>query len=107
MAALPLALRRRNCSGGDYSCPSSCGTRSTRGCRLHFREAERGCRASTSWGRSPRSGDRLYSCLLPWLWLPLVVCLSKALLKGPADDRRWMTACLAIGPILVFTLAFP
>jgi 4-amino-4-deoxy-L-arabinose transferase-like glycosyltransferase len=41
--------------------------------------------------------------LLPWLWLPLVVCLGKALLKGPADDRRWMMACLAIGPILVFT----
>jgi len=46
-------------------------------------------------------GQALY--LLPWLWLPLVVCLGKAIARGPADDRRWMMACLAIGPILVFT----
>jgi hypothetical protein len=46
-------------------------------------------------------GQAIY--LLPWLWLPLVVCLGKALVKGPADDRRWMMACLAIGPIVVFT----
>jgi len=46
-------------------------------------------------------GQALY--LLPWLWLPLVVCLGKALVKGPADDRLWMMACLAIGPIVAFT----
>ena len=31
------------------------------------------------------------------------MCLGKALVTGPADDRRWLMACLAIGPILVFT----
>jgi hypothetical protein len=36
------------------------------------------------------------------LWLSLVVCLGKALLKGPSDPRGWMMACLAIGPIAVF-----
>lgn len=47
------------------------------------------------------AGQALY--LLPWLWLPLVACLLKALLEGPGDDRRWLLACLAIGPILAFT----
>jgi 4-amino-4-deoxy-L-arabinose transferase-like glycosyltransferase len=42
--------------------------------------------------------------LLPWLWLPLIVSLGGALLRGPAEDRRWLLACLAIGPIAVFTL---
>lgn len=47
------------------------------------------------------AGQALY--LLPWLWLPLVACLGKALVRGAAGDRRWMLACLAVGPILVFT----
>jgi hypothetical protein len=42
--------------------------------------------------------------LLPWLWLPLVLCLADALWRGPQDDRRWLLVCLAIGPITVFTL---
>jgi len=42
--------------------------------------------------------------LLPWLWLPLIASLAGALRRGPADDRRWLLACLAIGPIVVFTL---
>ncbi len=42
--------------------------------------------------------------LLPWLWLPLVIALGTALRRGPADDRRWLLACLAIGPIILFTL---
>jgi 4-amino-4-deoxy-L-arabinose transferase-like glycosyltransferase len=46
-------------------------------------------------------GQALY--LSPLLWLPLVVCLGRALLKGPTDGRRWMLACLALGPIVVFT----
>lgn len=46
-------------------------------------------------------GQALY--LLPWLWLPLVACLGRALVAGPANDRSWMMACLAIGPIMVFT----
>lgn len=43
--------------------------------------------------------------LLPWLWLPLAAALGSALRRGPADDRRWFLACLAVGPILLFTLA--
>jgi 4-amino-4-deoxy-L-arabinose transferase-like glycosyltransferase len=42
--------------------------------------------------------------ILPWLWLPLVVSLVRALSSGPRDERGWLMACLAIGPIAVFTL---
>ncbi|XSG80903.1 MAG: ArnT family glycosyltransferase [Methyloligella sp. ZOD6] len=48
------------------------------------------------------AGHALY--LLPWIWLPLLLCLVRACLNGPAQDRQWMLACLAIGPIAVFTL---
>ena len=43
--------------------------------------------------------------VLPWIWLPLVVALWRAIRGGPADDRRWFLACLATGPIVLFTLA--
>src|SRR5262245_774417 len=46
-------------------------------------------------------GQALY--LLPWLWVPLMACLAKAIAAGPHEDRRWLMACLAIGPILGFT----
>src|SRR5262249_7630709 len=39
----------------------------------------------------------------PWLWLPLMLCLAKAIAAGRADGRRWLLACLAVGPILGFT----
>jgi 4-amino-4-deoxy-L-arabinose transferase-like glycosyltransferase len=48
------------------------------------------------------AGQALY--LLPWLWLPLVLCLARAIALGPADDCRWLLACLAVGPIVFFTL---
>jgi 4-amino-4-deoxy-L-arabinose transferase-like glycosyltransferase len=55
------------------------------------------------WGPlAALGGQALY--LLPWLWLPLVVCLVKAAVRGRADDRRWMIACLAIGPIFAFVV---
>ena len=41
---------------------------------------------------------------LPWVWVPLLVVLVAALRAGPRDDRRWLLACLASGPILAFTL---
>lgn len=47
------------------------------------------------------SGQALF--LLPWIWAPLMYGLLKALARGPADERRWLMACLAIGPILGFT----
>jgi len=42
--------------------------------------------------------------ILPWLWVPLVVSLVRALICGPQDERGWLVTCLAIGPIVVFTL---
>lgn len=47
------------------------------------------------------AGQALF--LLPWLWAPLVACLGKTFVDGPADARRWLMACLAIGPIVMFT----
>lgn len=41
---------------------------------------------------------------LPWLWVPLVASLVRALNSGPQDERGWLVTCLAIGPIAVFTL---
>jgi hypothetical protein len=48
------------------------------------------------------AGQALF--LLPWLWLPLMLCLARAVLRGPADERRWLLACLAVGPIVLFTV---
>jgi len=48
------------------------------------------------------AGQALY--LLPWVWLPLVLCLVRAGLDGPAQERQWLLGCLAIGPIVLFTL---
>ena len=42
--------------------------------------------------------------LLPWGWLPLVVCGFDALRRGPADKGRWLLLCLAAPPIIFFTL---
>lgn len=48
------------------------------------------------------AGQALF--ILPWLWVPLVVSLGRSLIAGPRDERGWLMACLAIGPIAVFTL---
>jgi 4-amino-4-deoxy-L-arabinose transferase-like glycosyltransferase len=42
--------------------------------------------------------------LLPWIWLPLIVCGFDALRRGPADEKRWLLFCLAAPPIIFFTL---
>ncbi|MEJ2217623.1 MAG: glycosyltransferase family 39 protein [Gemmatimonadota bacterium] len=42
--------------------------------------------------------------LLPWIWVPVVWVLVRSLAAGPRDARRWLLCCLAIGPIVVFTL---
>jgi 4-amino-4-deoxy-L-arabinose transferase-like glycosyltransferase len=55
------------------------------------------------WGPlTALAGQALY--VLPWLWLPLVICLAKAVVRGPTDTQRWLMACLAIGPIVTFTV---
>jgi hypothetical protein len=42
--------------------------------------------------------------LLPWIWVPLVWILAKGLVEGPRNPERWLLCCLAVGPILFFTL---
>ena len=42
--------------------------------------------------------------VLPWIWCLLVWLLAKALAGGPARDRAWFLACLAILPIAIFTI---
>ena len=42
--------------------------------------------------------------LLPWIWLPLIVCGFNALRRGPADKGRWLLLCLAAPPIIFFAL---
>ena len=42
--------------------------------------------------------------VLPWIWIPLVVVLWKAIRGGPRDAARWFFVCLGLGPIAVFTL---
>ncbi len=41
---------------------------------------------------------------LPWIWLPLVCSGIRALSRGPADQNRWLLVCLALPPILFFTV---
>ncbi len=48
------------------------------------------------------AGEALF--LLPWLWLPLMICLVSALRRGPADRPAWLLACLALPPVFLFAL---
>ena len=48
------------------------------------------------------AGQALF--LLPWVWLALMVCLARAIANRRTNDRAWLMACLALGPILVFTV---
>jgi 4-amino-4-deoxy-L-arabinose transferase-like glycosyltransferase len=47
-------------------------------------------------------GEALF--LLPWVWLPLTICLWRAARRGTGDPRGWLLACLALPPILLFEL---
>lgn len=42
--------------------------------------------------------------LLPWIWVPLVYELYRALRAGPSDGARWLLLCLGAGPVVAFTL---
>ena len=42
--------------------------------------------------------------MTPWLWLPMLLVLLDALRRGPREERRFLLACLAVGPIAGFTL---
>ncbi len=65
-------------------------------------------------GRAAPSGLHLTSFLqsiggqagyvLPWIWVPFVWLLVRGFAAGPRDAARWLMCCLAVGPIVVFTL---
>jgi len=65
----------------------------------------------SNWGAMPRldyvarsvQDQAIY--LLPWLALPLLVVLVRALVTGPRNDRSWLLACLALPPLVLFTWA--
>ncbi len=40
--------------------------------------------------------------MLPWIWLALVWQFVAAVRRGPGDRPRWLLACLASGPVIVF-----
>lgn len=42
--------------------------------------------------------------LLPWIGVPLLWQLARGLRAGPRDAPRWLLTCLAVGPIVLFTL---
>ena len=48
-------------------------------------------------------GQLLY--LLPWIALGLLVALARAVRRGPRDEAGWLFACLAVAPIVAFSLA--
>ncbi|MGH7048864.1 MAG: glycosyltransferase family 39 protein, partial [Stellaceae bacterium] len=48
------------------------------------------------------AGNSLF--ILPWIWLPLMLCGITALRRGPANRRSWLLLCLAAPPIVFFTL---
>ena len=43
---------------------------------------------------------------LPPIWVGLMLTLGRGLRAGPADQRSWFTACLAVGPIVFFALVW-
>lgn len=42
--------------------------------------------------------------VLPWIWVILAAALFRVLRRRPADDREWFFACLALVPIVLFSL---
>ncbi len=42
--------------------------------------------------------------MLPWIFLPLAVAFARALKAGPRLRQSWLFVCLAMWPVLVFTL---
>jgi 4-amino-4-deoxy-L-arabinose transferase-like glycosyltransferase len=42
--------------------------------------------------------------LTPWIAAAALYALARALRRGPANARGWLFACLALGPIAVFSL---
>ncbi len=51
----------------------------------------------TIWG-----GEALF--VLPWLWLPMIFLLIRALSRGPAQRPSWFLALLGVIPIILFAV---
>ncbi len=51
---------------------------------------------------STLAGEALF--LLPWIWLPLILCAGLAARRGWRDPRGWLPLCLALPPILLFAI---
>ncbi len=49
------------------------------------------------------AGEALF--FLPWVWLPLALCLWQAARRGPAERRGWLLVCLSVPTILLFEVA--
>ena len=65
------------------------GSRATAGARLH------------PWAPlGVLGGEALF--VLPWIWLPMILLLARAVRRGPGIVADWLGACLAAPPILLF-----
>ena len=42
--------------------------------------------------------------LAPWIFFPLVLIFFRALRQGPSQPKQWLLTCLAMGPIVLFTV---
>lgn len=54
-----------------------------------------------TWLMQSLAGQAAY--LVPWFLVALAVVLARALLGGPKREGRWLLACLATLPIVIFT----
>ncbi len=63
-------------------------------------------RAAFGWQAYPVRALRFLGVLAlvvqPIIWIGLVVALIGALRRGPADEPRWLLACLAVVPVVFF-----
>jgi len=48
------------------------------------------------------AGEALF--LMPWIWLPLVLCFGRAVRAGPAQWRQWLLCWLGAPPVIVFAV---
>ncbi len=48
-------------------------------------------------------GEALF--FLPWIWLPLALCVYRAARRGPAEWRGWLLVCLSVPSVLLFEFA--
>jgi 4-amino-4-deoxy-L-arabinose transferase-like glycosyltransferase len=47
-------------------------------------------------------GEALF--VLPWIWLPMVALMVRALWRGPAERRGWTLGLMAVIPVVLFAV---